>query len=41
MSNPKTFPKITKPKDMGPDVAPMPAALVEMVADMKAKKKKK
>lgn len=38
MSNPKTFPKIDKPKKMGPDVAPMPAALVDMAAEMKAAK---
>jgi hypothetical protein len=38
MSNPKNFPKIDKPKKMGPNIAPMPAALIEMAAEMKATK---
>jgi len=38
MSNPKKFPKIDQPKKMGPGVAPMPAALVDMAAEMKAAK---
>jgi len=38
MSNPNKFPKIDKPKKTGPDVAPMPAALFDMAAEMKAAK---
>jgi len=38
MSNPNKFPKIDAPK-AGLGVAPMPAPLVDMAAEMKAEKK--
>ena len=38
MSAPDKMPKIERPKTLGPDKAPMPAGLVEMEAEIKARK---